>query len=417
MLLYRLSHRLKGPSLTQALAAPSNDIGLDGALSRLAALRKGNKPKITNSNSENPKSVPKAPAHAKPTTQKKASEPIKASKPSPQSKKTIPKPGPSDDDDEIDMDKIWSAVDAAIAKNNKGKTKGKKLVAEDDETEEEVSHQPSPASSSSSASASASASTSGFKGFGLPPSPSSSNGKNSKGQKKSLPLSSAQDSPSPSSSNKVFRIYLHNTEEALARKAITDAGLSNRVLIEPDVSQCQAVVCAKLTRQGKQVKLQQGERTANNHKIPFICVGRSMTGPSLRAALRPLMYPSSVSKEGKKGANGEDKGLTREAAREAVRAVRASGASYFPPPPSTTPHPLATQLVVDLLPAAASTTSLSTQDHSDADDDVEEAEEEEELDEEGDVTMVAQPPRASGKKLTLRTRTQSKLRLSSRVSR
>jgi hypothetical protein len=124
-----------------------------------------------------------------------------------------------------------------------------------------------------------------------------------------------------------LRVFLYGTDEATALAAVADAGLGSRVVLVADPRSCDCVLSAKLTRTGRKIKHPQGERTAANQKVPFINVGRNMTGPNLKAALRALLAPGTTPAT----ADTSRQEMTREAAAAAVNAARITG-NYFPAP-------------------------------------------------------------------------------------
>ncbi|GAX82074.1 hypothetical protein CEUSTIGMA_g9502.t1 [Chlamydomonas eustigma] len=229
-------------------------------------------------------------------------------------------------DESLDMDKIWREVKATIKAKNKDRD-----FDEDDggEDSNEVSAMNSGSLTATQHSKS--------RGFGAPSSsPSSSHSTPKKQPSVSQQGFSMRQSSEPLKFHPI-RIYLYAVDLGSVQQAILDAGLSGKVEIGLDIKQCDAVVTAKLSKRGTSINLGQGERTAVNAGIPFFCVGRSMNGQNLNSALQPLLNPEAATSSSSSG-NTSTVSLTREAARAAVRAFKASGGgSFFLPPPARSP--------------------------------------------------------------------------------
>lgn len=162
-----------------------------------------------------------------------------------------------DDGDDIDVERLWKEVDAAVLRGSKDK----KSKSEDDL--EVVPMRPTSKSLSASAAAAAAArpSTSSsnskpFKGFG--PSPAE------------LAAAAAAAATAAAKQPQLLRIFLYSLDEASAKQAIADAGLQGRVALEGDVKKCAAVVTAKEGRNGKRVQsVQVGARPFRSSLLPW----------------------------------------------------------------------------------------------------------------------------------------------------
>ncbi|KAJ9509270.1 hypothetical protein QJQ45_001733 [Haematococcus lacustris] len=95
--------------------------------------------------------------------------------------------------------------------------------------------------------------------------------------------------PSPSPSVPPLQLFLYCTDSRLTQKAIDTAGWTEQVEVTRELAQAHVVVAAKKSSSGRHNKLKQGERTAANSKLPFVCVGRKMTSDNLKITLGPLL--------------------------------------------------------------------------------------------------------------------------------
>ncbi|KAL6757453.1 hypothetical protein V8C86DRAFT_2623293 [Haematococcus lacustris] len=94
---------------------------------------------------------------------------------------------------------------------------------------------------------------------------------------------------SPSPSVPPLQLFLYCTDSRLTQKAIDTAGWTEQVEVTRELTQAHVVVAAKKSSSGRHNKLKQGERTAANSKLPFVCVGRKMTSDNLKITLGPLL--------------------------------------------------------------------------------------------------------------------------------
>jgi len=126
-----------------------------------------------------------------------------------------------------------------------------------------------------------------FKGFGLPPKASTAAAPASSSA--AAGSKSAAGAGKPAGKHGPLRIFLYATSVAKTEEAIQGAGLQGQVVVVEELRQCHAVVACKVAKAGSHNRLQQGERTAANLGVPFICVGRKMTADNLKAAMVPVI--------------------------------------------------------------------------------------------------------------------------------
>eukprot|EP00198_Chlamydomonas_reinhardtii_P006348 XP_001695684.1 predicted protein [Chlamydomonas reinhardtii] len=143
------------------------------------------------------------------------------------------------------------------------------------------------------------ASSSGFKGFGRPPaargaaaaaaaSASTSGAAAAAPAAASTNIGSNAASAATSSNGKTGPRGLAKT-----RALLEETGLASRVEVVGDLRASDAILAAKLAKNGKHVNLTQAEKTAANAGIPFVVVGRNLSADNLRTALTALLEPGS----------------------------------------------------------------------------------------------------------------------------
>ncbi|KAG1675852.1 hypothetical protein FOA52_001508 [Chlamydomonas sp. UWO 241] len=246
------------------------------------------------------------------------------------------------DRNSLDVGKLVREVEASVKRKEQRRRPEEDAVEEADATPQ--AHAPhAPAFSGKTKNSRYGPSTNTPRGFGAPPAPASiaagiraadaaasahdRSAAGSGAASTSAPSTSSSRGSSAPSSKAPLRVFLYGTDEATALAAVADAGLGTRVVLTADPRGCDCVLSAKLTRTGRAIKHPQGERTAANAKVPFINVGRHMTGPNLKAALHSLLSPGTTPAT----ADTSRREMTREAAAAAVNAARITG-NYFPAP-------------------------------------------------------------------------------------